>query len=270
MRRVGDYLDEMGPMAISDTDIERILRGQTPNGPGLTRLVSIVDELRGLRSQRLRSEVVSRHVTMAAEAVREALLARAATDGAVAARTTPPQAAKAPRWILIPRFGTSLATFALLVGMTGVAVASDAAVPGDTLHGFDLALEKIGVGAGGAEERISEARELANGGMPVEALDHASTALDNEQGEASDALKKAAERLKAINAGNGYAAPGREEVAEFLNWMASHDVNGKDYGKGVAERAKELGNGEAGFDASQAPQGNQGKGGGNSGNGRGR
>jgi hypothetical protein len=174
-----------------------------------------------------------------------------------------------PKWRIIPRLGTSLATLALLVGTTGVAVASDAAIPGDPLHGFDLAFENIGIGAGGAEERISEARELALGGMPVEALDYVSSAIGNEQGEASNALKEAAERLRALNSGPEQAIDARERVAEMLDWMAATDVEGRDFGQRVAERARELGH-EDSPDVEPASGSNGGNGLGNQGSGKGR
>ncbi|MGH8946760.1 MAG: hypothetical protein ACRDVL_11520 [Acidimicrobiia bacterium] len=274
MSRTVDYSDEMGPLAISDSDVERILRGQAPHGPGLSRLVTVIDELRAQAKPRLRPTLVARHVAMAAEAVRENLAAAAAAEQPSPTASLARSPVKAPRWKLIPRFGVSLATFALLIGMSGVAVAADAAAPGDTLHGIDLALEKIGIGAGGSEERIAEAKDLATAGLPVEALDHVSTAFGNEQSEASKALKEASRRIKNKNTETGLAMTEREEVAAILEWMATADLKGQDFGQGLAERAQELGNGngEAGADVSGGPQGNggKGKGSGKSGKGRGR
>jgi hypothetical protein len=42
--------------------------------------------------------------------------------------------------------------------MSGVAVAANRAAPGDALYGIDRALEKIGIGAGGAQERLAGAK----------------------------------------------------------------------------------------------------------------
>ena len=260
MRRVDDYSDEMGPFAISDSDVERILRGRAPHGPGLSRLVAMVDELRAERDRNLRPELVSRHVAMAVAAASDGYAAEQVATESLAAKTVPAPAARTPRLQqLIPRLGTSLATLVLFIGLTGVAVASDDAIPGDTLHGFDLALEKIGVGAGGTEERIAEAKELAIGGLPVEALDYVSSALSNGQDEASRALKDAVKRLETINAADSQAKADRDEVAEMLDWMASAD-KGKDFGKGVAERAQELGKGEADLEPAGRAVGNTGKG----------
>lgn len=257
MRGSGDYMDEMGPLAISDSDVERILRGRAPDGPGLTRLVSMIEELRTYGNRRLRPEVAARHVSMAVEAVREYLVTDMGTDQPVVTPVAAKSPARVPKWRLIPRLGTSLATFVLLIGMTGVAVASDAAIPGDPLHGFDLAFENIGIGAGGAEERISEARELAMAGMPVEALDHVSTALESEQSEASSALEEAADRLRGHGDVQNSA---NQKVAEMLEWMAQSDIKGKDFGHGVAEWAKGLDDGGPDVGTAGASNGNAGQG----------
>jgi hypothetical protein len=266
MRRIGDYESEMNPLAISDSDIERILRGQAPQGPGLSRLVSVIDELRAHGDARLRPEVIARHVSVTAAAAREAL----------PSKTAPPLATRAPRWRLLPRLGTALATLALFLGMTGVSVAADATAPGDLLHGIDLALERIGVGAGGAAERIAEARQLAIGGMPVEALDHVSSGLGSEDSQASTALKDAAERLRVEEDGID-VVEADADVAAILEWMSTTDLEGKEFGQSVAERAQGLGQGGPGELGAAGEQSNPGKGasdkgggGGPGGNGRGR
>ncbi len=243
----------MNPLAISDADIERILRGRAPEGPGLSRLVSVIDELRAQCDAPLRPEVIARHVAMAAEAAR----------AAVPSETAPSPVTRAPRWRLIPRLGTALAAFALLLGMTGVSVASDAAAPGDPLHGIDLALERIGVGAGGAAERIAEGEALAISGMPVEALDHVSSAL-GENSQASTALKDAAERLR-VEDPNVDLARADADVAAILAWMSTTNLEGRDFGQSVAERVKALGQGGPDELAPASGESNPGK----SGNGRG-
>jgi hypothetical protein len=262
MRRIGDYESEMNPLAISDADIERILLGRAPEGPGLSRLVSVIDELRAHRDAPLRPEVIARHVAMAAETARTA----------VRSETTPSPVTRASRRRLIPRLGTALATFALLLGMTGVSVASDAAAPGDFLHGIDLALERIGVGAGGAAERIAEGKALAISGMPVEALDHVSSALGVDS-QASTALKDAAARLRVEDPDLDLAGADAD-VAAILEWMSTADLEGRDFGQGVAERAKALGQGgsdELGSAIDESNPGKSGKGrSGRADNGRGR
>ena len=39
-------------------------------------------------------------------------------------------------------------------GLTGVGFAADNAAPGDALYGLDCALERVGLGDGGAQERV--------------------------------------------------------------------------------------------------------------------
>jgi len=222
----------MNPLAISDADIERILRGRAPEGPALSRLVAVIDELRSHGDAQLRPEVIARQVSMAAEAARAALPSEPA----------PSPVTRAPRWRLIPRLGTALATFALLIGMTGVSLAADAAAPGDLLHGIDLALERVGVGAGGPTERIAEGKKLADGGMPADALDHVSSALGSEDRRAATALKDAAARLK-VEGPDVDVAQADADVAAILEWMSTTDLEGREFGQGVAERANALGHG---------------------------
>ena len=54
----------------------------------------------------------------------------------------------------------------MIVGMTGVAVASDSAVPGDWNYGIDRALEAVGIGEGGAAERLQELAAIRKDGHP--------------------------------------------------------------------------------------------------------
>jgi hypothetical protein len=255
MRRVGDYSDEMGPFAISDSDIERILRGQVPHGPGLSRLVAMVAGLRAQRELNLRPEIVSRHVAMAVEAV------RAATPAPRVASPAP----AASRWRLVPRLGASVAAFALVIGMTGVAVASNAAAPGEPLHGIDVFLEDLGIGDGGNPERISEAQSLSKKGMAVEALAHLTSTLSENSG-ATDALKTAVERLGANDEGSEQSQQVREGVADMLDWMATTNLEGDAFGQGVAEQARALSGNEQGgpepevADKGKGSQPGQGKG----------
>jgi hypothetical protein len=232
MSQTDDYLDEMGKSVISDPDVERILRGDLPEDPGLAALTSTIAVLAKFRNRAPAPEVTARHVTLAADAAREASLPQ--PDRRPAAR--------AISFRLLPRIGVSLAALALVVGMTGVAVASDAASPGDPLHGIDMALEKIGIGDGGPAERITEARDLNERGLTLEALSHLSIAFSHHNDRpAADALKTAAERIRE----KGISGEGIEEihigVSDMLDWMANNDPKSPGFGQAVAERAKALG-----------------------------
>lgn len=246
MKRIDDYFSEMDPLAISDYDVERLLRGEAPAGPGLARLGSVLQELRAVGSAQLRPEVISRHVAMSAEAAREA--------------SPPPQrpvehpARTAPRWRLIPRLGTSLAAFVLLLGMSGVAVASNSAAPGEPLHGIDMFLESLGIGDGGFKERIAEARTLAEKGETSGALDHLTVTLsDEEEAGALNALKAAAQSI-----GTEPSTEVRVRVADMVGWMATTDPQSPEFGQGVAERARSL-NGAPETEVGESPADNTGE-----------
>lgn len=239
MRRIDDYFSEMDPLAISDSDVERLLRGEAPAGPGLARLGSVLEELRAVGSAQLRPEVISRHVAMTVEAAREA--------------APPPQrpverpARTATRWRLIPRLGTFLAAFVLLLGMSGVAVASNSAAPGEPLHGIDMFLESLGIGDGGLRERIAEARTLTEKGETAGALDHLTITLPEDEAGAREALKAAAQRI-----GTEPSTEVQSRVAEMMEWMATTNAHGPDFGQGVAERARSLGDG-SGAELGESP-----------------
>lgn len=248
MRRIDDYMGDVDPFAISDSDIERILRGRHPAGPGLSRLGSVVDDLRALGSRQLRPEVVSRHVAAAVEAARVGTPAPAVAIPAPAGR----------RWRLVPRLGASVAAFALVIGMTGVAVASDDAAPGEPLHVIDIFLEDLGIGDGGNAERISEAQNLSKSGMAVEALDHLTSAL-SENADVTHALRTAVERLRVSGEGSEQSQQVREGVAEMLDWMATANREEGAFGQEVAEKARALtGNGQGGHEPGVAADGGEG------------
>lgn len=69
------------------------------------------------------------------------------------------------------RMATIAASAALLVAMSGVAMAADGAAPGDALYGIDRALETIGIGDGGLDERLGEFDFLLHHGEEERALE---------------------------------------------------------------------------------------------------
>ncbi|HZD24388.1 MAG TPA: hypothetical protein VE569_13460, partial [Acidimicrobiia bacterium] len=138
--------------------------------------------------------------------------------------------------------------------------------PGDTLYGIDRALEKIGVGNGGAQERIAESNVLVDHGKTVEALDLLADSLKGESSEASEALKNASQRIQDIAAGSETADEVRLSVADMLHWMSLADLNRSDFGHGVAERAREIGKAHRPEDTGQGGD-NPGQGGDNRGQG---
>ena len=142
---------------------------------------------------------------------------------------------------LIPRLATAALALVLVIGMTGVAAAADVSRPGDLLYGVDRALERIGINDGGLSERIAEADDLVASGSPSQALDHLADSVGTVSAGAADALEDAAEKVRAAGPSGTPSHLVREDVASMLEWMARSDVSGKDFGQGVAERARNIG-----------------------------
>lgn len=220
-----DYDYEMPAMPISDMDVEALLTRREPSDRELTGMSSA---LARIDLQRLEIGLEER---VGIFSLRAAALAR--QSGTSSTQTVPWWRRIAPK--LVPNALSVL----MVIGLAGVAVASDEAAPGDFLYGIDRALERIGVNNGGVGERLSEASIVADEGDAVEALNHAAEAVSSESPEAADALLSAARTL-ATSDGIG----AREEVAGMLEWMSTTDATGRAFGQGVAERARQVGGGD--------------------------
>ena len=144
-------------------------------------------------------------------------------------------------------------------------MAADGAVPGDALYGIDRALEKIGIGAGHAEERLEEARKLLSEGEASEAVRHATEVLTEEEdgsevGDARAALEDAAVTLE--DDGQPSNAPAREDVELLLDYLRANQgkdvgADGREFGQGVADLARDIGpSGDGGPPTSNPGQGN--------------
>jgi hypothetical protein len=246
----GDYESDMSKTGFSDLDVERLLSGQVPDSPELIKLAPFVEKLRG---HGLRAPDEAKMMRYSAEA---AVIARATRATEEPTRSGRPVQA---RRSFSPRFAVALGAVLLLTGMSGVAVASDESAPGDVLYGLDRALENFGVGAGGAGERLEEASVMANSGKAAEALAHAAEAMAQDANpDAADALLSAAERIRGLPAGGDNAAEVRSQVADMLEWIAAADVKGKEFGQGVAERARGVGGHGLAGQGSQKSTGNNG------------
>jgi hypothetical protein len=77
------------------------------------------------------------------------------------------------------------AAFVTVGGLGGVAYAANGATPGDFLYGLDRALEAVGIGNGGASERIAEAIVLVEEGATGHGLAHAAKVVPDEAGNAA-------------------------------------------------------------------------------------
>lgn len=115
-------------------------------------------------------------------------------------RTTPPRDAEHMPTVLaatarstrrtrgLRRMATIAASAALLVAMSGVAMAADSAAPGDVLYGIDRTLEAIGIGDGGVGERLDEFDVLLERGNEEEAFEFLDEVIaDSPEAEASEA-----------------------------------------------------------------------------------
>jgi hypothetical protein len=133
-----------------------------------------------------------------------------------------------------------------LGSFSGVAYAANGAAPGDTLYGLDCALESVGLGDGGLEERLTEATRLCDRGEVERGLNHAAAAVQNqaglESGQANGALTAAANAVQNAfqTANQGESDQIRARVAAMLQWMATTEAQGKEFGQGVSERAREI------------------------------
>lgn len=129
------------------------------------------------------------------------------------------------------RAATVAASFTLVFGAAGgVAYAANGAVPGDTLYGIDRALEKIGIGNGGADERLTEIRSLVDSGDVGAGLHHAAETIV-EDTDGSTALLEAAVRIADTDAPDG--------VPPLLTYL-SENIGEVD-GRVVADLASHIG-----------------------------
>jgi hypothetical protein len=141
MRLLADYRDEMPLSNLSDQEIEQILSGERLRRSDVGDLEAFVHAL-------------------AATAILERPPGDVAGSLAETARLSRPEM-EPSSW---SRAALLVATLGLVVTLGGVAVAADAAVPGDLMYPLDRALETIGIGVSGVEERISELDILVDRG----------------------------------------------------------------------------------------------------------
>jgi hypothetical protein len=172
-------------------------------------------------------------------AAQAATLALADRESGVTGTKVSPHSRR--RWpALSPRVAMAALSVVMVVGMTGVAAAADSAAPGDPLYGLDQAMEGIGIGAGGAAERLEEADQLLTEGQALQALEHAAEAVDGDAA-ANAALDIAIDRLETVT--DQDAASVREKIGDLLDFMSENigkdkGVDGRDFGQGMAEIAR--------------------------------
>ncbi len=207
-----DYQGEMfAPLSISDTDAEALMTGADGVRSDLADLADVLGSIR-TAGQAFGDTDISRLARAAA------LEARALP----AARLDAAQAAARSEWMarMAPRVAIgALALIMLVVSSTGLAFAANGAKPGDMLYGLDRAAEVLGIGDGGANERIAEAHALVASGAVAGGLTHAAAVLpatpDNETAKA--AIQKAATRVQGEPQGpSSFVA---EQVGTLLSYL---------------------------------------------------
>lgn len=244
MSRFSDYRYEMTGTVRTDREIEQLLSGVPADGGEFDALVPFVDALRAQAVPTPSDAAIDRFAAEAAAIARAGLMTRATVSNVRFLSSLPR---------LRPQLAAALATIVLLAGMTGVAAAADGAAPGDALYAVDRALEKLGIGDRGADERLEEAAQLVADGDPERALEHAAETFDEAAAagqdmaavnEARDAIADATVRVLS-SAEDGSAAIVQENVAILLRYIRENlgkDVgaDGREFGQGVSELARNI------------------------------
>ena len=232
----------MSKSQISDRDIERFFSRQKPEDEVLAELMPRLHEW---HARQVRNPSNDQVKVFAVEASQIALASRPEQPTTAAATRT--RSGRRLLRRLSYQLGVGLAALVLVSGMTGVAVASNEAAPGDALYGVDRALEAVGINNGGAAERIAEAQVLLSRGQPADAVEHAIEALevtegDSENLQSAQVLRDVAEKLRAKDNGSENSQDVHERVAAMLELIAdakgSDGPNGNAFGHEVSKIAR--------------------------------
>ena len=200
-----------------DRDFDAVINGLAPENDDLAPLSHFVTDLKALTSDP-QPDVVDLHSSMSASTAR--------AHREVAATRTSDRPKRNPVRALRRRAVALAASLAMLSGMTGLAWAADHAGPGDWLYGLDRALERIGIGAGGAAERLEE---LANGSHQ-DGANHGSSTVE------APGLEHAIEVVS--NNGGDKALDVHTEVVVLLEHLANGGIGD---GAAISTYAKSIG-----------------------------
>ncbi len=230
--------------AVNRADVERLLDGPGAAAEHLGELPSIVAAISRMGDGAPTEEQVRLFATEAAKQVPPAPAKPAATQANAAGSTLARSRARRRR-LVVRLAGVAGAVVVALAGFGGFAYAANGAVPGDTLYGTDLALEKAGIGDGGVRERLNEASQLVERGRFQEGLALASDAVA-ESADGDEGLRAAAEALRvAAQSALRYQNPQTSEelgnTAKQLREMASGDNTSAELGQAVEDLAGSLG-----------------------------
>jgi len=264
MRHSGDYLGEMPTTKVFDREVELLLAGTPIEGGRLSDLPSVMEMIRTEWTTAPSESEVEHFARSAASVVK-------VPQSAPTAVTTLQRTRLTPRHGLTPRLATVGLAVLLMSGSAGMALAADGAAPGDALYGLDRAFERVGIGSGSTDERLDEAVVIAAQGRSDEAVDHAIEALSQHSGDSSavalTTLTVASENLVHIQDTADAAATANSRVSALLAFIAENigtgeGVDGREFGQGVAQLARDIGRGDdptGAQDPSVAPAPGQGQ-----------
>jgi hypothetical protein len=193
-----------------DSDLDLVVDGIQPFNDDLARLESFVNSLGSFADIAPSPEFLEYHAAEAAATAQTRPAAAVGTGGRKSG-------------FGLRRRGLAGATSLMMIlGLTGVAWASDSAVPGDWNYGIDRALESMGFGAGGAEERIQELAAIAESGHPRGAEPASQTGQSPTAAPDGRVVgpEHAAATVAEITQGSQRASDIREAVSALLAYLA--------------------------------------------------
>ncbi len=179
----------MGVSSLSDDQVEALLTDAVPTYGDLAEVAEVLNVARAIAWTDSDVDFSGLFVAAARES-RVTPIERFANEHVALTKDWRPK--------VIPRVATAgVALFVFVTVSSGLAYAADGAKPGDWMYGLDRAFEVVGVGGGGAPERLVEVEALVDAGAISEGLLHASEVFDGipASDEANAALAAATARL---------------------------------------------------------------------------
>jgi hypothetical protein len=195
-----------------DRDLDLLIDGKQPYNSDLAPLRSFVSTLGSFGVTELSPGFPEDH------AAEGAAMARAR----LSIPTVPLSTGRRLALGLRRRVTAAATSLMMIVGMTGVAWAADSAVPGDWNYGIDRALESMGIGAGGAEERLQELAVIREDGH-VRGVGVASRSGGDLVAGSDDpvGLEKAAATVAATTRRSQRATEVQDAVSALLAYLAN-------------------------------------------------
>ena len=200
-----------------DRDLDLLIDGIQSFSDDLAPLESFVNSLGSLDDTAPSAEFLEHHAAEAAAAAQTRKPAIAGTG------LTPRRRLALG---LSRRVTASAASLMMILGLTGVAWASDSAAPGDWNYAIDRALESIGIGAGGAEERLQELAAIAKSEHPGGAEPASQNGQDPTTAPNDPVVgtENAAATIVEITRGSQGASDVREAVSALLAYLSNTEA----------------------------------------------